>query len=100
MAENELLIVPDTGGYGLMPPGRYGYLNNVSVSEKARDLGIGHMLVAEVFKAFQPLQIDAYLLWYSQDNPRASRFWPHMGFRPLWKTYQRINSDDGVRAIH
>jgi ribosomal protein S18 acetylase RimI-like enzyme len=97
MAENELLVVKDAGGFGLVPPGRFAYLNNVSVSEKGRGQGIGRMLVEEVFKAFRPYQIDAYLLWYSSENPRASGFWPHMGFRPLWKTYQRRNGDDGMQ---
>jgi ribosomal protein S18 acetylase RimI-like enzyme len=98
MAENELLVVQEFGGFSLMPAARYGYLNNVSVSEKVRGQGVGRLLVEEVFTAFSPYKIDAYLLWYSQDNPLASGFWPHLGFRPLWKTYQRRNRDDGVKV--
>ncbi len=99
MAENELLVVSHHGGgFGLTSPGRYGYLNNVCVSEKTRGLGVGRLLVEEVLKAFLQFQIDAYVLWYSRDNPRANGFWPHMGFRSVWKTYQRINSDDGILA--
>ena len=99
MAENALMVVKDFGGFGLTPAGRYGYLNNVSVSEKMRGQGVGHFLVKAVFAAFAPYHLDAYLLWYSSDNPRANTFWPHLGFRPLWKTYQRRNRDDGVKSL-
>ncbi|HTK06144.1 MAG TPA: GNAT family N-acetyltransferase [Ktedonobacteraceae bacterium] len=99
MSENELLIVENMGGFRLMPPGRYGYLNNVSVSEKTRGQGIGRLLVEATFQALSRYDIDAYILWYSQDNPRASGFWPHMGFRPLWKTHQRHNRSDGIQPM-
>jgi ribosomal protein S18 acetylase RimI-like enzyme len=97
MSENELLIMKNIGGFGITYPGRYGYLNNVGVSEKTRGLGIGRLLVASTFEAFSRYNVDTYMLWYSQDNPKASGFWPHMGFKPLWKTYQRRNRSDDMQ---
>ncbi len=91
-AENELLVVEQDGGRpGMLLPGRYGYLNNVGVEERQRGQGVGHLLVQAVFDAFAAIPLDGYMLWYSPDNPLAQAFWPHRGFQPLWKTYQRLH---------
>jgi GNAT superfamily N-acetyltransferase len=92
MAENTLLVVGPDDEPGFTPPGCYGCIDNVSVREERRGQGIGHKLVQAIFDAFAAtgLSLDSYLLWYNPDNPQAARFWPHLGFVPLWTTYQRL----------
>ena len=93
MAENTLLEVSRDDEPGFTPPGRYACIDNVSVREELRGQGIGHLLVQAIFAAFAvtSLSLDGYLLWYNPDNPQAGRFWPHLGFVPLWTTYQRLH---------
>lgn len=93
MAENTLLVLGPDDEPGFTPPGPYGCIDHVSVREKLRGQGIGHLLVRAIFDAFTAtsLQLDGYLLWYNPDNPQAGRFWPHVGFQPLWTTYQRLH---------
>jgi GNAT superfamily N-acetyltransferase len=97
MAENTLLDVSLDDEPGFIPPGRYGCIDNVSVREELRGQGIGRPLVQAVFDAFAAtgLQLDGYILWYNPDNPQAGRFWPHLGFQPLWTTYQRLRTASG-----
>ncbi len=93
MAEVSLLTVTAGDEPGFTPPGRYGCLDNVSVHEGMRGQGIGQQLVQAVFTAFaaRSLSLDGYVLWYNPDNVQAGRFWPFLGFRPLWTTYQRLH---------
>lgn len=94
MAENTLLDVSLDDEPGFTSPGRYGCIDNVSVREHLRGQGIGRLLVQAIFDAFAAtgLQLDGYLLWYNPENPQAGRFWPHLGFVPLWTTYQRLHT--------
>lgn len=97
MAENTLLILSSDDEPGFTPPGRYGCIDNVSVREELREQGIGRLLVQAIFDAFAAtgLQLDGYILWYNPDNPQAGHFWPHLGFQPLWTTYQRLRTTSG-----
>lgn len=93
MVETTLLDIGPDDEPGFTPPGRYGCLDNMCVLENVRGQGIGTLLVQAVSDAFaaRSLHLDGWLLWYNPDNPRAARFWPHMGFVPLWTTYQRLH---------
>lgn len=93
MAETTLLDIDPDDEPGFTPPGRYGCLDNVCVRENVRGQGIGRLLVQAVYDAFaaRSLHLDGWLLWYNPDNPQAARFWSHMGFVPLWTTYQRLH---------
>ncbi len=91
MAENTLLDVSADEEPGFTPPGRYACIDNVCVREQVRGQGIGRLLVQAVFEAFAPLQLAGYVLWYNPGNPLAAFFWPHLGFVPLWTTYQRLH---------
>lgn len=64
-----------------------------SVAEGARGQGIGYALVQAAFAALVSLSPDGYLLWYNPGNPLAEQFWPHLGFAPLWTTYQRLHQE-------
>jgi GNAT superfamily N-acetyltransferase len=92
MAENTLLDVLPNDEPGFTPPGRYGCIDNISVREEERGTGIGRLLVQAIFAAFAHLQLDGYVLWYNPGNLLADRFWPHLGFQPLWTTYQRLHA--------
>jgi GNAT superfamily N-acetyltransferase len=100
MAENTLLVLGPDDEPGFTPPGRYGCIDNVCVREERRGQGIGRLLVQAIFDAFAAteLQIDRYILWYNPDNPQAGRFWPYMGFVPLWTTYQRLHAVSGMES--
>lgn len=87
MCESMVQRVPDEGGQ--LPPGRYGYLNSVAVGAHWRGQGYGRTLVAAVLDDLAGLGIDGYTLWFALGNPLASRVWPHLGFRPLWISYER-----------
>jgi len=93
MAETTLLDIGPDEEPGFTPPGRYGCIDNVCVREPWRGQGIGHWLIQAVDDAFTTLHLalDGWLLWYNPDNPQAAHFWPHMGFVPLWTTYQRLH---------
>ncbi|HTK11219.1 MAG TPA: GNAT family N-acetyltransferase [Ktedonobacteraceae bacterium] len=94
MAENVLITVEWDEAPGFTPPGRYGCLDNVSVRPGLQGLGIGRLLVDAALTLFRQrdAQMRAVVLWYNPDNPRASRFWPHLGFHDLWMTYQRLST--------
>lgn len=91
MSESELFIVKEDNNDAtyLLPAGRYCHINNMGVSQELRGQGIGHMLVKATVDAFAAMKPDGYILWFNPANPLSSRFWPRLGFQPLWRTYQR-----------
>ncbi len=91
MAENTLLMIGPHDEPGFTPPGRYWCIDNVCVHEPMRGQGIGRLLVQAIEDVFETLslKIAGYLLWYNPDNVQAKDFWSHLGFEPLWTTYQR-----------
>ncbi len=76
-------------GRSYLPPGRYGYLNNVSVREDCRGQGVGRVLVEAALTELAALDVDGFYLYFLDANPLASRFWPRVGFEPLVTRYQR-----------
>jgi GNAT superfamily N-acetyltransferase len=73
----------------LTRPGDYVCIDHLCVAEHARGQGLGRALTQMAMMILQREQERGYLAWYSAGNPLSSRFWPHMGFVPLWSTYQR-----------
>lgn len=92
MSENALSVVDGDDYPHFLPRGRYGYLNNVSVSQNARGSGVGRLLVQATFDAFSAYAVEGYYLWYNPANPLSGPFWQHMGFQPFWRTYQHRHS--------
>ena len=79
-------------------PGRYGYVNSLGVRGKVRRGGIGKILDAAVTAEFSAQNLNGSYLWYSARNPSARRFWPCVGYRPVWVAYQRRNAADRLRS--
>jgi ribosomal protein S18 acetylase RimI-like enzyme len=73
---------------GLLPPGRYAYLNSVAVRFESRGAGVGRALVGAALAAAGP-DLAGSTLWFNEHNPIASRVWPHLGWRPLWTSWER-----------
>lgn len=78
---------PVDGAGPPLPPGRYAYLNSVGVTAGARTGGLGRALVAAVIAAAGP-DLDGSTLWFSPQNPIASRVWPHLGWQPYWTSWE------------
>lgn len=89
MCESMLQAAPATGAGSRLPPGRYGYLNSVSVAAGHRGSGVGRSVVAAALTDLLAYGVDGFTLWYAAGNPLASRVWPRLGFRPLWTQYER-----------
>ena len=89
MCESMLQIAPTTGAASRLPPGRYGYLNSVSVAAAHRGSGVGRSVVAAALSDLAAYGVDGYTLWFATGNPLARRVWPRLGFRPLWTQYER-----------
>ncbi|HST64782.1 MAG TPA: GNAT family N-acetyltransferase, partial [Mycobacteriales bacterium] len=79
---------PVDGAGPPLPPGRYAYLNSVAVTAAARSSGLGRAVVAAAVAAAGP-DVDGSTLWFSPQNPIASRVWPHLGWRPYWTAWER-----------
>jgi ribosomal protein S18 acetylase RimI-like enzyme len=94
MSENYIEQSPGWGALSRFPPGRYGYLNSVSVRADKHGQGIGRLLTQGAIEAFAPYKVDAFGLWYMPANPISSKFWPHVGFTPLWTQYRRAASEE------
>ena len=73
---------------GMVPPGRYVYLNSVAVRFESRGAGLGRALVGAALAAAGP-GLAGSTLWFNEHNPIASRVWPHLGWRPLWTSWER-----------
>jgi hypothetical protein len=44
-------------------------------------------VVAAALDAAGP-DLDGTTLWFSPQNPIASRVWPHLGWRPYWTSWE------------
>jgi GNAT superfamily N-acetyltransferase len=69
-------------------PGRWGYLNCVSVADEARGSGVGRELVAVAHHELQRQGATGTFLYYNPPNPLASVFWARQGYRPLWTSWE------------
>ena len=73
---------------GLLPVGRWGYVNCASVAPGRRGAGVGHALVTAALPALQPPGARGTYLYYNPPNPISSVFWPRHGYRPLWTLWE------------
>ncbi|MFD0205279.1 MULTISPECIES: GNAT family N-acetyltransferase [Saccharothrix] len=71
-----------------LPPGRWGYVNCVSVLPGARGTGIGRQLMAHAHRELHRLGTVGTYLYYNPPNPLSSVFWPRQGYRPLWTMWE------------
>lgn len=71
-----------------LKPGRWAYVNCVSVHENARASGIGRQLMALAHNEFAHAGVLGSFLYYNPANPLSSVFWPRQGYRPLWTTWE------------
>ncbi|MFI9814392.1 GNAT family N-acetyltransferase [Saccharothrix variisporea] len=71
-----------------LPPGRWGYVNCVSVLPGARGTGIGRRLMAHAHRELHRLGTVGTYLYYNPPNPLSSVFWPRQGYRPLWTVWE------------
>jgi ribosomal protein S18 acetylase RimI-like enzyme len=71
-----------------VPPGRWGYVNTVSVLPGARGSGVGRTLVSVVHQHMRQAGTAGSYLYYNPPNPLASVFWPRHGYRPLWTVWE------------
>ena len=76
------------GRPALLPPGRYAFLNSVAVRFESRGAGLGRALVGAALAAGGP-DLAGSTLWFNEHNPIASRVWPHLGWRPVWTSWER-----------
>ncbi len=75
------------GGHRLRP-GRWAYVNCVSVRETARGTGVGQQLMATAHDEFVRAGVVGSYLYYNPPNPLSSVFWPRQGYRPLWTMWE------------
>lgn len=69
-------------------PGRWGYLNCLSVLPTHRGRGLGRALTATAHAAMLREQVAGLFLYYSPPNPLASVFWARQKYRPLWTHWE------------
>lgn len=73
---------------GMLPAGRWGYVNCASVLPEARGHGTGRALVSAGLPTLQPAGARGTYLYYNPPNPLSSVFWPRLGYRPLWTLWE------------
>ena len=69
-------------------PGRWGYVNCVSVFDEARGAGVGRELMAVAHHELHRGGATGTFLYYNPPNPLASVFWARQGYRPLWTCWE------------
>ncbi|MFC4858952.1 GNAT family N-acetyltransferase [Actinophytocola glycyrrhizae] len=69
-------------------PGRWGYVNCVSVTGEARGAGVGSELMAVAHHELHRRGATGTFLYYNPPNPLASVFWARQGYRPLWTSWE------------
>jgi GNAT superfamily N-acetyltransferase len=69
-------------------PGRWGYVNSVSVLPTARGTGVGRELMAVAHHELHTAGATATFLYHHPVNPLASVFWARQGYRPLWTGWE------------
>lgn len=68
----------------LFAAGRYGLIAEVAVDQNFRHQGVGRKIFAEVERWFHARGVECYWLIYLPHNPLSSKFWPSLGFAPVW----------------
>jgi len=69
-------------------PGRWGYVNSVSVLATARGTGVGRELMAVAHHELHAAGATATFLYQHPVNPLSSVFWARQGYRPLWTGWE------------
>lgn len=69
-------------------PGRWGYVNCLSVRDGARSSGVGRELMAVAHHELHRRGASGTFLHYNPPNPLASVFWARQGYRPLWTSWE------------
>lgn len=69
-------------------PGRWGYVNCVSVAAECRGSGVGRELMAVAHHELHRRGATGTFLYYNPPNPLASVFWARQGYRPLWTSWE------------
>jgi GNAT superfamily N-acetyltransferase len=72
----------------LVSPGRWAYVNCLSVLPPARGRGVGGAVIEAAHRDFAARSAGASYLYYNPLNPRSSVFWPRHGYRPLWTIWE------------
>jgi GNAT superfamily N-acetyltransferase len=71
-----------------VPPGRWGYVNSVSVLPGARGTGVGRAMMSWAHRELTRAGAVGTYLYYNPPNPLSSVFWPRQGYRPLWTIWE------------
>jgi GNAT superfamily N-acetyltransferase len=87
---------PGTAAAELLPPGNWGYVNNVATEPGSRGRGVGQALMAVVHREFHRMGAAGTYLYYHLTNPLASVFWHRQAYRPLW-TYWEVRPAGALR---
>jgi GNAT superfamily N-acetyltransferase len=79
---------PGSAAAELLPPGRWGYVNNVVTTPGERGGGFGRALMAHVHRELHRGGATRTYLYYNPTNPLSSVFWHRQGYRPLWTSWE------------
>lgn len=71
-----------------VPPGRWGFVNTLSVLPGARGGGVGQAMMALAHRELHAEGAVGTYLYYNPPNPLSSVFWPRQGYRPLWTIWE------------
>jgi GNAT superfamily N-acetyltransferase len=80
---------PGDGIHGRLLPGRWGYVDTLSVAPAARGGGVGRALMAVAHRELLRPEGNGTFLFYHPANPLSPVFWHRQGYRPLWTMWIR-----------
>ncbi|MCR6486674.1 GNAT family N-acetyltransferase [Amycolatopsis sp. OK19-0408] len=80
---------PGDSIHGRLPPGRWGYVDTLSVAPEARGGGVGRALMAAAHGELLRPGVRGTFLFYHPANPLSPVFWHRQGYRPLWTMWIR-----------
>src|SRR5207248_1312211 len=80
-----------------MAPGNLGFIHDFMIAEPARGRGLGRALWSATHAALvarssrTPSLVPIHGTWliYRPTNPTGSRFWPALGYAPLYRMWRR-----------
>jgi GNAT superfamily N-acetyltransferase len=80
---------PGNSVHGRLLPGRWGYVDTLSVAPAARGGGVGRALMAVAHRELLRHDVRGTFLFYHPPNPLSPVFWHRQGYRPLWTMWLR-----------
>lgn len=80
---------PGDSIHGRLLPGRWGYVDTLSVAPASRDGGVGRALMAAAHRTLLSHEVRGTFLFYHPANPLSPVFWHRQGYRPLWTMWIR-----------